>query len=84
MARELSAKVQAEISAVVESAVKAGTLVRVYAEADKIRQAHIVENIALEDIVEAIIARSADGPGYEADPKDALAALLGVSVNPLH
>lgn len=57
---------------------------RVYAGADQIRQSNIADNIALEDIVEAIIARSADGPGYEADPKDALGALLGVSVNLLH
>jgi hypothetical protein len=75
--RILSPKVQAEISALIEAATKAGSLVRVYGEAEKIRQANITDNLALEDIVEEIIARSAAGPGYEADPADAVSALLG-------
>jgi hypothetical protein len=77
MTKALSPKILSEIGAVVEAAAKANVLVQVYAEAEKIRQANIAENIALEDIVQEIIIRSADGPGYEADPNDAAAALLG-------
>jgi hypothetical protein len=83
----LPAKMQAEITAVVAAAAKKGVLVRAYFEAEKIRQAHIADNVALEDIVEAIIVQSTNGPGYESDPSDALAALLGESTaetEPLH
>jgi hypothetical protein len=73
----LSSKIHAEIAAVVEAAAKAQVLVRVYVEGEKIRQANIADNIALEDIVQEIIDQSAKGPGYEADPNDALSALLG-------
>jgi hypothetical protein len=75
----LSAEIHAEISAVVVAAAKKGVLVRAYFEAEKIRQAHVADNIALEDIVEAIIVQSTNGPGYESDPSDALAAMLGES-----
>jgi hypothetical protein len=44
--------------------------------------AHIAENIALEDIVQALIERSAEGPGCEVDPDDARDALLGVTSSP--
>jgi hypothetical protein len=73
----LSSKIRAEIAVVIAAAAKSGELVRAYFEAEKIRQANIVDNIALEDIVEAIIELSAGGPGYEADPSDARGAMLG-------
>jgi hypothetical protein len=80
MNKGLPSKIHAEISAVIDAANKAQVLVRVYVEAEKIRQANIADNIALEDIVEEIIVQSADGLGYEADPVDAAAALLGNSI----
>jgi hypothetical protein len=73
----LSSKIRAEIAAVVAAAAKSGELVRAYFEAEKIRQANIVDNMALEDIVEAIIELSVGGPGYESDPGDARGAMLG-------
>lgn len=73
----LSSKVHAEIRAVVSAATEARNLVRAYAEAETIRQANIADNIALEDIVQEIINRCAEGPGYEADPMEAHAALMG-------
>jgi hypothetical protein len=79
MVRILSRKVHDDISAVVDAATKTRNLVQVYAEAEKIRQANLDENIALEDIVQEIMNRSAHGPGYVADPGDALNALLGES-----
>jgi hypothetical protein len=79
MVRILSRKVHDDISAVVEAATKTRNLVQVYAEAEKIRQANLDENIALEDIVQEIMNRSAHGPGYVADPDDAMNALLGES-----
>jgi hypothetical protein len=77
--RKLSSKIHSEINDLVEAAKKAGILIRVYAEAEKIRQANLNENVALEDIVEAIMNQSAHGPGFEANPTDALNALLGSS-----
>jgi hypothetical protein len=77
----LSSKIHAAIRAVVAAAAKQGKLVQVYGEAEKIRRANIGDNVALEDIVEALIARSSDGPGYESNPGDALAALLGEPVH---
>jgi hypothetical protein len=73
----LSSKIHAEIAAVVKAAIKGQVLVRVYVEGEKIRQANLADNVALEDIVQEIIDQSANGPGYEADPIDALPALLG-------
>jgi hypothetical protein len=78
--RQLSPKVEAAISAVVESAAKAGTLVQVYAESERIRQSNINENLALEDIAEELIRRSAQGPGYEADLSDARRAPYWVTI----
>lgn len=75
--RTLSPKIHSEISALVEAASQTGMLVRIYAEAEKIRRANIAENIALEDIANELIRRSADGPGYEADPSEAQDAFLG-------
>jgi hypothetical protein len=75
--RNLSPKMHAEIRALVEAAKRTGTVIQIYAEADHIRRANIVENIALEDVVEALIAGAAKGPGYVADPEEASEALLG-------
>ena len=73
----LSAKIRAAITAAVAAAAKQRELVQVYVEAEKIRRANIADNVALEDIVEALILQSANGPGYHSDPGDALAAMLG-------
>jgi hypothetical protein len=75
--RKLSEKMQAEILAVVAASTRASSAVRVYAESETIRRANLADNIALEDIVEEMIARSKDGPGYEENPYDAVDALLG-------
>jgi hypothetical protein len=77
----LPRKMRIAISAIVAAAAKQGQLVQVYAEAEKIRRAHIAENVALEEIVEALIHKSAGGPGYHSDPSEARAALLG---EPIH
>ena len=76
--RNLSEKMQAEILAVVEASKRSGTAVSVYAASETIRKANISDNIALEDIVEEMIARCKDGPSYEENPYDALEALLGI------
>jgi hypothetical protein len=70
----LSRKMRTAISAVVAAAAKQGQLVQVYAEAEKIRRANIADNVALEEIVEALINKSAGGPGYHSDPDEARAA----------
>ena len=82
MSKQLPPKVLEEIAVVVSKAARAQVLVRVYAEADAIRLANIGENIALEDIVQAIIERSAGGPGCEVDPDHARDALLGLASPP--
>ena len=77
----LSRKMRTAISAVVATAAEHGQLVQVYAEAEKIRRANIEDNVALEEIVEALINKSAAGPGYHSDPYEARAALLGESIH---
>ena len=81
MLRELSPKVQADVAAAVSAAAEAGKILNVYAEADLIRRANLAENIALEDIVDALIAGSADGPGCLIDPGEAMDALMGKPSN---
>lgn len=75
--KALTPKMHAEITAVVSAARKTKSLVRVYAEAERIRQANLEENIALEDIVNELMELSAHGPGFESDPSDARSALMG-------
>jgi hypothetical protein len=77
----LSRKMRIAISAVVAAAVKQGQLVQVYAEAEKIRQANLADNVALEEIIEALVTKAASGPGYHFDPSEARAALLGESIH---
>jgi hypothetical protein len=77
----LSKKMRTAISAVVATAAKQRHLVQVYAEAEKIRQANIADNVALEEIVEALIHKSAGGLGYHSDPSEAWAALMGETVH---
>ena len=77
----LSRKIRMAISAVVAAAAKQRQLVQVYAEAEKIRQANIADNVALEEIVEALIKKAAGGIGYHSDPSEARAALLGESIH---
>ncbi|HEY7748399.1 MAG TPA: hypothetical protein VH933_06965 [Aestuariivirgaceae bacterium] len=80
MLKVLPPKIVAEICALVESAKKAQVLVQVYVEAEKIRQANIAANVALEDIADEIIVQSASGPGYEANLEDARSAVLGEGI----
>jgi hypothetical protein len=82
MRKQLPGKIQNEIASVVSSAKDAQVLVQVYAEAETIRLANVEENIALEDIVEAIIDQSIDGPGCEVNPDQAREALLGITSLP--
>ena len=77
----LSRKIRIAISAVVAAAAKQRQLVQVYAEAEKIRQANIADNVALEEIVEALIKKAAGGIGYHSDPSEARAALLGETIH---
>jgi hypothetical protein len=76
--RPLTPKIHAEIGAVLETALKTRNLVRVYAEAEQIRQANLKDNVALEDIVSEIMRLSVHGLGFEANPADARDALLGI------
>jgi hypothetical protein len=77
----LSRKMRMAISAVVTAAAKQRQLVQVYAEAEKIRLANLADNVALEEIVEALIQKSAGGIGYHSDPDEARAALLGETIH---
>ena len=77
----LSRRIRMAISAVVAAAAKQRQLVQVYAEAEKIRQANIADNVALEEIVEALIKKAAGGIGYHSDPSEARAALLGETIH---
>jgi hypothetical protein len=74
--KALTPKIHAEIGAVLSAALKTQTLVRVYAEAERIRQANLEENIALEDIAQEIMELAVKGPGFEADPHDARSAFF--------
>jgi hypothetical protein len=74
--RSLSDKMQAEISGVLNAATASGGVVRIYAEAERIRRNHLPDNVALEDIVEALMG-SIDGLAYSFDPEEAADALLG-------
>lgn len=76
-----SRKMRKAVSAVVDSAAERGQLVQIYAEAEKIRRANLADNVALEEIVEALLHKSAGGPGYHVDPDEARAALLGETVH---
>jgi hypothetical protein len=69
------------ISAVVAAAAEQRQLIQVYAEAGKIRQANLAGNVALEEIVEALIKKAAGSVGYHPDPDEARAALLGETVH---
>jgi hypothetical protein len=73
--RTLSYKVHEEVKALADAAIKAGTAIRVYAEAERIRLANLNENIALEDIVD-LITRQA-GRGFELNLAEARDAILG-------
>ena len=77
----LSRKMRTAISAVVAAAAEQRQLVQVYAEAEKIRRANLADNVALEEIVEALMIKAAGGPGYSFDPSEARAALLGESIH---
>jgi len=75
--RPLTQKILAEIDAVVDLAKRSRTIVQIYAEAENIRRANFTANIALEDIVDALLLRSVDGPGFELNPYEARDSLIG-------
>jgi hypothetical protein len=77
----LSRNIRTAISAVVATAAKQRQVVQVYAEAEKIRQANLADNVALEEIVEALVKKAAGGVGYHSDPDEARAALLGETIH---
>jgi hypothetical protein len=82
MRKQLPAKIVDQIATVVKSAVHQQVLIRVYAQAEAIRLANIEENIALEDIVQAIIDGSGESLGCEVNPDEARDALLGITSAP--
>src|SRR5215208_2387744 len=57
--RALTPKVLSEIDAAVAAAKRTGSLIRIYAEAEKIRRSNLADNIALEDIVEELMIHCA-------------------------
>jgi hypothetical protein len=75
--KALPSKMCAEIGITLTAALRSNSVVRVYAEAERIRQANPEANVALEDIVDTLIGLSVHGLGFEADPDDAREALLG-------
>jgi hypothetical protein len=79
--RVLSRKMRMAISDVVATAAQQRQLVPVYAEAEKIRLANLADNVALEEIVEALIKKASGSVGYHSDPDEARAALLGETVH---
>ena len=58
-------------------AIEMGKLVSVYREAETIRRGNPNDNVALEDIVEAIMAHCRDAPGFELNFCEAQGALMG-------
>lgn len=52
---------------------------KVYAIAERIRLENEAENVALEDIVDFMIARANPGLVLEIDPRDARSAMLGAA-----
>jgi hypothetical protein len=75
--RALTPKVLSEIDAAVAAAKRTGSLIRIYAEAEKIRRSNLADNIALEDIVEELMIQCACGPGFELDPYEAWDSRIG-------
>ena len=61
----LTPKMLTEIHTVIALATRSGALVRVYAEAEKIRLANIFDNVALEDILDELVVKSAMAWGFE-------------------
>jgi hypothetical protein len=75
----LPKKVLIDIDAAIDAAAKEKLLLRVYAVAEVIRRKHASENIALEDIAEAVMSRSAKGTAFEVDISDAASAVLATT-----
>ena len=64
MTKKLPVRILFEIGVLRCRSVDTGTLVSVYAEAERIRRRIPDENVALEDIVEEIMAQCRDAPGF--------------------
>ena len=79
MLTSLPTNVLIDIDAVIEAAAREKRFLRVYAVAEIIRQKHASENIALEDIAEAVMSRSAKGTAFEVDISDAASAVFASS-----
>jgi hypothetical protein len=68
---------QAEMLSVVKAATASGEVLHVYAEAERIRRNNLSDNLALEDIVDALMSATTEGLAYCFDPGEAADALLG-------
>lgn len=68
------------IKSVIAEAAASQKAIRVYAEAERIRQGRLDRNIALEDIVERFVAEGKYcGVAFEIDPAQAVNAVMGIS-----
>ena len=76
MSRPFTGKMQAEMLSVLNAATASGTVLHVYAEAERIRRNNLSDNVALEDIVDALI-RAKNGLACCLEPEEAADALLG-------
>jgi hypothetical protein len=54
-------------------------VLHVYAEAERIRRNNLSDNVALEDIVDALMSATSNGMAYCFDPEEAADALLGAT-----
>lgn len=79
----LTPKMLTEIHTVIALATRSGALVRVYAEAEKIRLANIFDNVALEDILDELVVKSAMAWGFESDPLEARDAFFPRASKPI-
>lgn len=75
--KHLPARILFEIGLLRSRVIQAGQLVSVYGEAERIRHGGPNENVALEDIVEEIMAQCSDAPGFEIDVNEAWTSLMG-------
>lgn len=74
----ISPSIRSAVTEVLETANNGGsTTLRVYAVADKIREANPGENIALEDIVDLIVTECGPAIALEVDAADAKSAVMG-------
>ena len=83
MTKKLPVRILFEIGMLRCRSIDTGKLVSVYGEAERIRRRNPEENVALEDIVEEIMAQCRDAPGFEPNLFEARGALMS-SLQTLH